>query len=183
MLICDFGLSFSDEWEHYQKKIIFNWHIWLLILGIPLSGCSLVTLEGAAEPLTTKEVNLRIMTHEFADHFATSVESTADTISDNAFDFEIRLNAIRWKIYATGGIQDAAFHTTPLGAMVDTWAFCVQMFRYFEEGDGRNIFGENQSLAIHTSQNLLGEFQQLVKSFTTQREYEKYEKFVSDYVL
>ena len=152
------------------------------VLMAVLSGCSLVSIESAAEPLTRKEMNARILTHDFAMRFASAVELAADSVFSTAKDFPIRLNALRWKIGAYSAIREAALRESPTVAMIGTWALCIQMEEFFRIGPGDSLFGKMQGVAVDVSQKLETEIDSLIRSFATPAEYKRVSDFVRHYV-
>jgi hypothetical protein len=152
----------------------------IVVLG-SLTGCSLVNIETPSEPLTRKEVNARILTHDFATRFANSVELAADSIIKEAEDFPHRVNALRWKIGAYTAIREAALRESPTVGMIGTWALCVQMQAFFQEGLGDTLFGDMHHVALEVSDELEIEIDSLVRSFTTPEEYNRAGEFVRYY--
>ena len=65
---------------------------------LSLAGCSLVTLKSPEKPLSARDLNARILTHEFAARFILAVEQTADEMTAGTDDPRIELNTLRWKI-------------------------------------------------------------------------------------
>jgi len=146
-----------------------------------LSGCSLISISSTADPLTKKEVNARILTHDFAIRFSNEVELAADSVFSIAEDFPVRVNALRWKIGAYSAIREAALRESPTVAMIGTWALCVQMEQLFRAGPGDSLFGDMQGLAIEVSERLETEIDSLVRSFASPAEYERVGTFVRHY--
>ena len=152
----------------------------LFLVGL-INGCSLVTIESPSEPLTTKEVNARILTHDFAIRYANAVEHSADSIIETSEVFPVRVNALRWKISAYTAIREAALRESPPVGMIGTWALCVQMNAFFRDGPGDTLFGDMHELALKVSDGLETEIDSLVRSFTTLEEYERAGEFVKYY--
>lgn len=152
----------------------------LVVVG-SLKGCSLVSIQTPAEPLTTKEVNARILTHDFAIRYANAVELAADLIIETSEVFPVRVNALRWKIGAYAAIREAALRESPSVGMIGTWALCVQMHEFFQVGPGDTLFDDMHHVALEVSDELEIEIDSLVRSFTTLEEYEHAGKFVKYY--
>jgi hypothetical protein len=104
-------------------ELTFNKIKILLILGLVFlfSQCSLITIESKDEPLSTRELNARILTHEFGTEFYNRVDAAADSIITHSDDGLIQLNALRWKINAVSECQNANFHESPMCSLIDTW--------------------------------------------------------------
>src|ERR1700730_7107792 len=72
------------------------------------ASCSLVTLKSPEKPLSTRDLNARILTHEFSARFITAVEQGADNIAAGTENPAVRLNSLRWKIAAASTSERAA---------------------------------------------------------------------------
>jgi hypothetical protein len=175
----------EEKTMNAQKRYAFQcvWPLLVVVLALLLTtGCSLVKIESPGEPLPRRDVNARIMTYDFARHLVDVVEETADTIVVESSDFMIQLNAIRWKIGALSATRDAVFQATPIFSLIDTWTFCRQMTLFFEEGNGKEMFGEWQSAVIYACDSLETEITQIARKSTSAKEYSEYLAFVDDYV-
>ena len=53
--------------------------------------------------------------------------------------------------------QRAAFQSDPLAGYLDVWVLCEQMLQYFERGEGRDLFGEWQPIAVGAARQLVEE--------------------------
>jgi hypothetical protein len=149
------------------------------VLGLP--GCSsLLTIETSDEPISPIDLNMRVATHQFRDHFSSAVIDAADSIGSQG---ELRRAALLWKVGATSAIRSAAFQVSPRDALVDTWVYCAQMARFFREGEGRDFFGGSQDVAVATSDQLEANAAELARHFAAPEEFESYQSFVGDYAV
>ena len=69
-----------------------------------LAGCSLLTVEFPDDPLSEVEINARVATHRFAQHFGRTVGLTADDIAARSDGGSASLAALRWKIGASSSV-------------------------------------------------------------------------------
>ena len=108
-------------------------------------GCSLVTLKSPERPLSTRDLNARILTREYSAHFIAAVGKSADRISTGEGDAEILANTLRWKVGATTESVRAATQIAPMMGLLDTWALARQMRAFLAEGStGGTLFGPHQ---------------------------------------
>ena len=63
------------------------------ILAAGVAGCSLISLKSPEKPLSTRDLNARILTHEYSARFITGVARTADQIAAASDAPDVRLNA------------------------------------------------------------------------------------------
>jgi hypothetical protein len=146
------------------------------------SQCSLITIESKDEPLSTKELNTRILTHEFGHTLFELIDETADSIITQSNDGMIQLNALRWKINAVSECQNANFHASPVYSLIDTWVFTAQMNDFFSSGNGKSLFGAWQPEVTKTTNQLETDIREIARSVSSNRDYARHQQFVEDYV-
>ena len=148
-----------------------------------LNGCSLleVKLESGIEPLPQEQLNMRVFSRDFSTVFYSQVESAADLIERNTDSIPVKSNTLMWKINAEQNLQHTIFQASPTAAMLDTWVFTEQMVEFFESGAGKNVFGEQQAVAVEASIKLRDQFERTVKNFGAAK-FSKNQEFVKQYV-
>ncbi|HCE1988006.1 TPA: chemotaxis protein [Vibrio parahaemolyticus] len=156
----------------------------VLWLVTTLSGCSLleVKIDSQTVPLTKQELNMRILTREYALQFFAQVEQAADVLQEQ-YDPNDKVNqsyVLLWKINAEEGLQAAAYQVSPMAALIDTWVFTHQMNQFYATGAGRDIFATDE--AKHVSAHLANEVDQLAQSMLKKEVYDKTKLFVADFV-
>jgi hypothetical protein len=155
----------------------------LAALLLSLAGCSLVTLKSPEKPLSTRDLNARILTHEFAARFIFAVEQTADEIAAGSEDSHIQLNTLRWKIAVASASDRAASQMAPMLGLLDTWALAVQMREYLDGGQGGSLFGQQQPGAVKIATDLAKEAEDMARSLGPAREFERELRFVHSYAI
>ncbi|EGQ9250099.1 chemotaxis protein [Vibrio parahaemolyticus] len=156
----------------------------VLWLVTTLSGCSLleVKIDSQTVPLTKQELNMRILTREYALQFFAQVEQAADVLQEQ-YDPNDKVNqsyVLLWKINAEEGLQAAAYQVSPMAALIDTWVFTHQMNQFYATGAGRDIFATDE--ANQVSAHLAKEVDQLAQSLLKKEVYDKTKLFVADFV-
>ena len=139
-----------------------------LVALIALAGCS-----SAPPPRTAAmtqlqadvtRYELRLLVYDYASYFSAVVGGAADTILGAEEDRDVQRAALRFKIHAIPTMQKAAFQSDPLAGLADAWALSVQMRRFFENGNGREVFGRSQSVAVDAARHLEEEVIVLVET-------------------
>jgi len=153
----------------------------LAALMASVASCSLISLKSPEKPLSTRDLNARILTHEYSAHFIAAVEQTADQISAATEDPAARLNALRWKIAALDTSERAASQIAPMMGLLDTWALSVQMHQYLADGAGRALFAAQQPLAVALAAELAGQAQELARRLTAPDEFDHDQRFIDSY--
>ncbi|HBH7918333.1 TPA: chemotaxis protein [Vibrio parahaemolyticus] len=156
----------------------------VLWLVTTLSGCSLleVKIDSQTVPLTKQELNMRILTREYALQFFAQVEQAADVLQEQ-YDPNDKVNqsyVLLWKINAEEGLQAAAYQVSPMAALIDTWVFTHQMNQFYATGAGRDIFATDEAKQV--SAHLANEVEQLAQSLLKKEVYDKTKLFVADFV-
>lgn len=156
----------------------------VLWLVTTLSGCSLleVKIDSQTVPLTKQELNMRILTREYALQFFAQVEQAADVLQEQ-YDPNDKVNqsyVLLWKINAEEGLQAAAYQVSPMAALIDTRVFTHQMNQFYATGAGRDIFATDEAKQV--SAHLANEVDQLAQSLLKKEVYDKTKLFVADFV-
>ncbi|EGR3178914.1 chemotaxis protein [Vibrio parahaemolyticus] len=156
----------------------------VLWLVTTLSGCSLleVKIDSQTVPLTKQELNMRILTREYALQFFAQVEQAADVLQEQ-YDPNDKVKqsyVLLWKINAEEGLQAAAYQVSPMAALIDTWVFTHQMNQFYATGAGRDIFATDEAKQV--SAHLANEVDQLAQSLLKKEVYDKTKLFVADFV-
>ncbi|MEZ9601351.1 chemotaxis protein [Vibrio sp. 10N.286.46.A8] len=158
-----------------------NWIV--LVLSIVLGGCSLleVKLDSQTTPLTQQELQARIMTREYAKMFFTRVEDSADLIAQSypADDILHQSYVLLWKIHAEQGLQQAAYQTSPISALIDSWVFTAQMNQFYSQGDGADLFVTEN--AVETARSLDQEAEKLAKGVLSSSDFKSSKAFVAEF--
>jgi hypothetical protein len=179
------GKRFSDSPRHHgiPGSIVFSFLAICLIMVI--AGCKTTTVKSTImkqhniKHFTSQEIQIRVS--EFSSHFAHTVEASADEIRSQTTDSTIRSRALVWKIYAISECQSAATSADPLMAIIDMWTFVLQMADYFETGEGKNIFGELQPIAVNTARSLEEQMVNMVKEKALPEGIALMQDFVNDW--
>ncbi|MEZ8244273.1 chemotaxis protein [Vibrio splendidus] len=162
----------------------FSSRRWMvLVLSVVLSGCSLleVKLDTQTTPLTQQELNARIMTREYAKMFFMRVEDSADLIAQSypADDTLHQSYVLLWKIHAEQGLQQAAYQTSPMSALIDSWVFTAQMNQFYRQGDGADLFATDD--AVDTARFLDQEAEKLAKGVLSSSDFKNSKVFVAQF--
>jgi hypothetical protein len=131
----------------------------LLAAGLVLPMGCIKTPQQTGLAAQVKEVDvsgteLRLRTHAHADRAMGVIQEAANQIIARSDDPDVRRNALLWKMNAIPAFQKAAFHYDPLVALIDVRVLTGQMIHFFEEGAGKEVFGEWQSVALKAMQTI-----------------------------
>lgn len=149
------------------RNRILNTFLILLIICLSFSCQTVETESGMKKQFSNIEINqkeVRLKLNEYAIKFSGEVIASANEINDNTDDLQIKQNTLLWKMNSIPAANRILFIIDPYAAGIDMWAFAIQMKNFFKYGNGRNLFGEKQSIAINTAEYLEEEILKIVKS-------------------
>ena len=151
-------------------------------VALGVAGCSLITLKSPERPLSSRDLNARILTREFSYRFIALVTQCADDIAAHDTDPEVLANALRWKIGAAAESQRAATRLAPMMALLDTWALTSQMRQFLSPGQpGGALLGSHQEAALTAASELDAGAEELARRLIAPGEFAQYQQFVASY--
>lgn len=156
--------------------------VYVVAMLLSLTGCSLISLKSPERPLSTRDLNARILTRQFSADFIAAVEQCADDIAAKEDDPQIRANSLRWKIIAADQSERAAMQIAPMMGVLDTWTLAAEMKIFFSPGGaGESVFGAQQAAAVTLADHWNQAAEAMARELTKPKEFERYQQFVSDY--
>lgn len=145
-------------------------------------ACSLVSLKSPEKPLSTRDLNARILAREYSADFIAAVERCADQIAVSESDPAIMRNALRWKISTTSQSQRAAQQLAPMMAVLDSWVFAAQMKAFLSpQHPGGALFGAHQGSAVAVAGEWARSAESMARQLATPTEFRQFQTFVSNY--
>lgn len=165
----------------YQQLLFY-----IIVIILFLSACSTVSKESAMmtdlEGVNMTQVELGIRINEFGKFFVGTVEEAADEIIQNTDDEQVKMNALEWKINAIPQALQSLVILDPLAAGYDIYAFSAQMHEFFKEGNGKNLFGSQQYIAIKASKDILDEIEVIADDFRDKKYRNESIKYLDEWV-
>lgn len=161
-----------------MKKIIFA-----LLLPALLSSCSLFkfSVSTGDTPLSPTDLNIRMTTRGFYNEFTNRVITTADSIIASSDNFNIKINALRWKMEATSACASAVFQTIPEVSLLNTWVLCRQIEQTLTTLPDSALFGAQTPLARAASKQLLTKIETLARNTLPTDRHMQMSTFVNNY--
>lgn len=102
---------------------------------------------------------------DFDDLFTANVKQAAIAIDEQSQAPAIRKNTLLWQVRMIPACHTAVEETDPLKSYADMWTLCVRMRRFFQDGEGKQLFGDQQEIAIKTAVQLENEIERIGKKF------------------
>jgi hypothetical protein len=167
------------EYKNLILSVIMVVTITLTITGCFSAPKETALMKEAGIEVSTIEYKMRLS--EFGYRFAGIVELSADEIISKTSDNEIEKQALLWKIYAIPAMIRSLSINDPLAAGIDSWILSVQMLQYFEDGYGKDLFGEYQDIAITASKLIIRDIENLARELKGTDDISKGQKITEDW--
>jgi hypothetical protein len=151
-----------------------------LLAGLMLTGCSLLTIKSPETPLTAREQEARLLTRDYAAHFAGTVTHLIENAAREDPNSAIRTQALRLKLGAVEEMTRASTGLSPIASLLDTWAFSLQFRDFLSTGAGAELLGNAQSEVRVGAAQLAAEADELARR-VSDNDYARYHAFVLSY--
>jgi len=109
------------------------------------------------------------------------IELSADRIITETEDPVVARNALHWKANAIPVAQRAAHHPDPLISYVDEWVLLLQMRDYLATGEGQDLFGPQQDIAVEALTGMEERIDQRVQEVVDSSDYRIVHTFVENW--
>jgi hypothetical protein len=151
-----------------------------LLASLVLAGCSVFSIKSPETPLTSREQEARLLTRDFAAHFASTITQLMDDTAHGNTDRAIRSQALRLKLGAVTESTRASTGLSPIGSLLDTWAFAVQLREFLTGGAGADLLGSAQADVRLAATRLADEADALARNVLG-NDYARYRAFMMRY--
>ncbi len=84
---------------------------------------------------------------QFEDTYEAAIREAAERIVSLNPDRRTRRLSLLWQTRLVPMARDALNQDEAVHSLLDVWALCLRMQHFFEDGDGRTMFGDQQHLA------------------------------------
>ena len=134
----------------------------VVLLACGLAGCSIVravrsgvtSLYDGSEGITQAELRNRMF--EYSSGFDVFVGEAADRISTATSDPRLRRSSLLWKIRMPDAASLAATLPDPREAYVESLTLAIAQRQFFDNGNGKDMFGPQQSIALEAARDIEG---------------------------
>ncbi|MFO0688003.1 MAG: hypothetical protein U0900_04805 [Myxococcota bacterium] len=130
----------------------------LLLVGCRMIPGSQAVADFAGQTIQKGRISedeLREALLQFAGRFESTVIATANSIASGTTDVAIQRRTLRWKLGMTPAITDATFLKEPEAAYVALLTLAKSLEEYLTTGSGRDVFAEQQPIAVAASRELV----------------------------
>ena len=156
----------------------------LLALVLLTTGCSILRAPMRWVGVSGRDVTLEGLRQELAFQaasFAGAVSTGADDISAATTNRRVRRYALIWRLRMIPLAQRAAFQEDPRASYLQTLLLATLQRNYFETGDGKDLFGPQQQIAIDVAKHLEQQASAIGERFLTPQQLAGVETQVDQY--
>ncbi len=108
---------------------------------------------------------LRVEVIEFIDDLESAIRSSADRIERNTTEASVRRAAMLWKVEVFELTNDVNHERDPRINLLNCCVFTVRLRDYFSTGEGKDIFGDQQPIAVQTADRLQEQVESLAREY------------------
>lgn len=152
----------------------------IAVAACALTGCSLLTIKSPEIPLTPREQEARLLTRDYAANFASTFVELIDEAHDNDREPGAKAQLLKFKLGVVTEITRASTGLSPIGSLLDTWAFSIQLRDFLTSGDGAKLVGGLQPELRQAAVRLADEADALGRKVTG-NDYARYRTLVMSY--
>ena len=154
--------------KNYLNKEI-KYSVILLFILINIVGCGSVSRESVLmqniEDAKMNSMELGIRINEAGSRYSLEIENSADKIIAATKDAGIKKNALLWKLYGIPALLKSVSIQDPLASGTDIYVLIAQMRQFFENGNGKDLFGKHQQIAVDAVKRMEKEFFNIASEF------------------
>lgn len=126
-----------------------------------------------ATPAQMSKEELQDALADFDDLFTATVKQAAEDINGRSQAAAVRKNTLLWQVRMIPACHTALEEADALKSYADMWTLCVRMSRFLQEGEGKNVFGDGQEVAVRVAAQMESEIETLGKRFMTAEMFAK----------
>ena len=146
-------------------------------------SCSLVKIESEQKPLTTTDLNTRLLTQSFVRNAADKVEKAADSILNNSDDIDVQTKSLQWKINTLSSFRKVGFQTSPKLALMDSWSLMIAARNFFSLEATKKSFYPYDQLVLNTAEDNLKEIEKIANHLLSDSDFVSHREFAENYAL
>ena len=149
-----------------------------------LAGCAKqppTLLDRLDQPTMSRE-EVRARLYDFVIVFTGQVETAMYEMADESNDMAVAREALVWATGVVPAMQSAVFQPDPGAGLIDAWALCLQQRQFFEDGAGKDAFGEWHYIALDASRSLVEDIEAGAQVLASPEDYARMKGYIDTWV-
>ena len=167
----------------FHRRSFFYWIFLILVLFSQLS-CAQRKNKSVGPGGGTIEISsqeLRATMNDFFYRFERTITESADSIIRLSSNPSVDKEALTWKMNAIPIANNAIYNSEAFLGYIDMAVFTYQLKLYFEEGAGKDLFGEHQEIAIRTVDSLWEDLLDIGRNMVPDNDISEGTRLVTDF--
>ncbi len=139
---------------------------------VTICGCALgpkaaprAAFADAKTQLSSEE--LGELLQQFEDTYEATLREAADRIVALQPDRPTRRLTLLWQMRLVPMARDTLNQDEAIHSLLDGWALCIRQRDFFEQGDGRDMFGDHQGIAQEAARRTLADIERIAGRILT----------------
>jgi hypothetical protein len=137
----------------------------LLVALVFASACSIFHDEAEEQrqkqEAQERQENVRRRLRELVDVVSSGFEQAGRTLAESCADIPRKRTSVFLRKSAIEAARGTLTQADPVIGTIDLWTMCVQFRDVLQEGDGKDLFGDLQSIAIQAAQEVLTDIEDI----------------------
>ncbi len=157
---------------------------WISLVLLIIISLSAIVGCAPRQSLATKQISkqdLRDQLDSFTDYAKTTLGSAINQVDQMAATKHASMISLQFRIKALQGLNAMLEHDDAVVAFINTWAYCVRMRMFIQEGHGANLYKENQGIMVDAITKIESKIAETGKLFLTDEQYRTTEQKIREF--
>jgi len=159
----------------------------LIVLPVVLlTGCGPKDVRTIGSGLTPSDgqiskEDLRQQLDKFAEFFKGKFRQMSNELNERVPSKRTEKTTLQMRARMVQGLNVMLDQEDPIIAFIETWALCTRFRAYLEEGEGANLYGDGQKIAVSYAEQIEAEIEQLGRIFLKDDVFETAQKNITEF--
>lgn len=124
---------------------------------------------------------LKASLNKFEEFFTSNIKQSASEVDRQSTDIKHHKLTLMYRARLTSALHNMLEQDDPLVAFIDVWALSVRLREYLESGQGAELFGVYQEVAVNSSKQIEGEIENIARTFLSEAVFEETRKNINSF--
>jgi hypothetical protein len=157
--------------------------VWMLVLfaAMDLSGCLLGQNRQTANAISKEELRDRL--DNFAAESKVVLDAAIREIEQASDTKKTQMISVQMRVKFLQGLNAMMNQDDAVVSFINTWAFCVRLRIYLEEGEGMQLYDKNQHLIVAAARKIEAHIEDVGKLFLLNGTFETTQKSIREFAM
>ena len=162
------------------------WVTVFMVIPVLLYGCDqgqvrLLSPDGTARTGQLSKEEFREALNSFKEFADAAIAQSANQLDQLQPDFKTRKMNMIQRTRLRHAFQTMFDKENPIEAFIETWALSVRLTNYLKDGEGSNLFGKRQDIAITAAEKIEVEIERIGRRFLKEDTFAKTQKKINNF--